>query len=29
MLEFWDDDARRTCKNCGKKIEKPEPVKPF
>ncbi len=29
MLDFWNDDARRTCKNCGHKIPKPEPVKPF
>ena len=29
MLEFWNDDARRTCKKCGAKVEKPEPVKPF
>ncbi len=29
MLDFWNDDARRTCKNCGKKVEKAEPVKPF
>ncbi|PYJ79729.1 MAG: 3-hydroxyanthranilate 3,4-dioxygenase [Verrucomicrobia bacterium] len=27
MLDFWNDDARRTCKKCGKKVEKPEPVK--
>ena len=26
MLDFWNDDARRTCKKCGKKVEKPEPV---
>src|SRR5213079_1342963 len=24
MLDFWNDDARRTCKKCGKKVEKPE-----
>ncbi len=29
MLDFWNDDARRTCKNCGTKVAKPEPVKPF
>jgi len=29
MLDFWNDDARRTCKNCGKKVEQPEPTKPF
>jgi 3-hydroxyanthranilate 3,4-dioxygenase len=29
MLDFWNDDARRTCKQCGAKVEKPEPVKPF
>jgi len=29
MLEFWNDDARRTCKKCGTKVGKPEPVKPF
>ncbi len=27
MLEFWADDARRTCKKCGKKVEKAQPVK--
>jgi 3-hydroxyanthranilate 3,4-dioxygenase len=27
MLDFWNDDARRTCKKCGKRVEKPEPVK--
>jgi 3-hydroxyanthranilate 3,4-dioxygenase len=21
MLDFWQDDVRRTCKNCGKKVE--------
>jgi hypothetical protein len=26
MLDFWNDDARRTCKKCGKKVEKPQPV---
>jgi hypothetical protein len=26
MLDFWNDDARRTCKKCGKKIEKPQPM---
>jgi 3-hydroxyanthranilate 3,4-dioxygenase len=29
MLDFWNDDARRTCKNCGTKVPQPEPVKPF
>ena len=29
MLDFWADDARRTCKRCGHKVQKPEPVKPF
>lgn len=29
MLDFWKDDARRTCKDCGAKVEKAEPVKPF
>jgi 3-hydroxyanthranilate 3,4-dioxygenase len=29
MLDFWKDDARRTCKKCGTKVPKPEPVKPF
>jgi 3-hydroxyanthranilate 3,4-dioxygenase len=29
MLDFWQDDARRTCKKCGTKVPKPEPVKPF
>ncbi len=29
MLDFWSDDARRTCKQCGEKVQKPEPVKPF
>jgi 3-hydroxyanthranilate 3,4-dioxygenase len=29
MLDFWNDDARRTCKKCGKKVEQPNPVKPF
>jgi 3-hydroxyanthranilate 3,4-dioxygenase len=27
MLEFWSDDARRTCKKCGRKVEKAQPVK--
>ena len=27
MLDFWNDDARRTCKNCGAKVQKPQPVK--
>jgi hypothetical protein len=29
MLDFWSDDARRTCKECGHKVPKPEPTKPF
>jgi 3-hydroxyanthranilate 3,4-dioxygenase len=29
MIDFWADDARRTCKSCGTKVEKAEPVKPF
>ncbi|MDQ6654214.1 MAG: 3-hydroxyanthranilate 3,4-dioxygenase [Verrucomicrobiota bacterium] len=29
MLDFWGDDARRTCKSCGAKVQKPEPVQPF
>jgi len=29
MLDFWADDARRTCENCGHMVQKPEPVKPF
>ena len=29
MLDFWNDDVRRTCRNCGAKVPKPEPVKPF
>lgn len=29
MLDFWNDDARRTCKRCGTKVAKPEPTKPF
>ena len=29
MLDFWNDDARRTCKKCGHKVPQPEPVKPF
>jgi len=29
MLDFWKDDARRICKNCGKKVEQPGPTKPF
>jgi 3-hydroxyanthranilate 3,4-dioxygenase len=29
MLDFWNDDARRTCKKCGTKVSKPEPVKPL
>jgi 3-hydroxyanthranilate 3,4-dioxygenase len=27
MLDFWNDDARRTCKKCGKKVEKAQPVR--
>jgi len=26
-FEFWSDDVRRTCKKCGKKVEKAETVK--
>ena len=29
LVEDIDDDARRTCKNCGKKVEQPGPTKPF
>ena len=29
MLDFWNDDARRTCKKCGKKVEQPGPMQPF
>lgn len=29
MLDFWADDARRTCEICGHMVQKPEPVKPF
>jgi len=29
MLDFWNDDARRTCKKCGTKVPQPEPTKPF
>jgi hypothetical protein len=29
MLDFWNDDKRRTCKNCGHKVPQPEPAKPF
>jgi len=29
MLDFWADDERRTCKSCGQKVQKAEPVKPF
>ena len=25
-VEFWKDDARRICKKCGKKVDKPGPV---
>lgn len=25
MEAFWADDARRTCRNCGKRIERPGP----
>ena len=24
MLDFWNDDARRTCKNCGAKVQQPQ-----
>ena len=27
MLDFWNDDARRTCKKCGKKVEKASPMR--
>jgi len=27
MLDFWNDDARRTCKKCGKKVEKPQAMR--
>jgi len=27
MKDFWADEKRRTCKHCGKKVEKPEPMK--
>jgi 3-hydroxyanthranilate 3,4-dioxygenase len=26
MEAFWRDDARRTCRKCGKKVEKPGPL---
>jgi hypothetical protein len=29
MLDFWNDDVRRTCKNCGKQVQKPTPARPF
>ncbi len=29
MLDFWNDDKRRTCKKCGHKVPQPEPTKPF
>ncbi len=29
MLDFWADDARRTCKQCGHKVQKAKPVKAF
>ncbi len=29
MLDFWNDDARRTCKKCGTKVPQPQPVRPF
>jgi len=29
MLDFWNDDARRTCKKCGRKVEQPGPMQPF
>ncbi|PYK70587.1 MAG: 3-hydroxyanthranilate 3,4-dioxygenase [Verrucomicrobia bacterium] len=28
MLDFWNDDARRTCKKCGKKVPQPEQDRP-
>ena len=28
MLDFWNDDARRTCKKCGTKVPQPQPVEP-
>ena len=27
MEDFWKDDARRTCKKCGKMVDKPGPMK--
>ena len=27
MLDFWNDDKRRTCNKCGAKVEKPQPMK--
>jgi 3-hydroxyanthranilate 3,4-dioxygenase len=29
MIDFWNDDQRRTCKRCGQKVEQPGPTKPF
>ncbi len=29
MVDFWNDDVRRTCKKCGTKVAQPEPTKPF
>ena len=29
MLDFWANDDRRTCKQCGTKVQKAEPTKPF
>ena len=29
MEAFWKDDARRVCKHCGKRVEKPGPMKPL
>src|SRR6266536_3099870 len=26
MLDFWNDDARHTCKKCGAKVQKPQPM---
>lgn len=26
MEDFWHDEARRTCKKCGKRVEKPGPL---
>ena len=29
MLDFWNDDKRRTCKKCGTKVPQPGPTRPF